>query len=254
MSKENEKIEKVLKNADENIKFAQAYLKTGIWDNGKAPEDVKKANTIIRSAIAGFAAGGFLGGGLGLATAGVSASIGTVGLTSTMGVAMGSAFFAPFLTPVLLGESILVTKYLKKRKNEIAQKNDDLSDCIKKIQFQYEDNDKKTKDNNAKYFVKINSVIKKYGEEAKNAGKKISIFLDDAVNVDVNKRILQYQKIVCKLYERQNELDKKLYDVAVAYTEILEENKQLIEKNNKLMALLQALGKSKTEIKSLIGE
>lgn len=175
-------------------------------------------------------------------------------LTSTMGVAMGSAFFAPFLTPVLLGGSILVTKYLKKRKNEIAQKNDDLSDCIKKIQFQYEDNDKKTKDNNDKYFVKINSVIKKYGEEAKNAGKKISIFLDDAVNVDVNKRILQYQKIVCKLYERQNELDKKLYDVAVAYTEILEGNKQLIEKNNKLMALLQALGKSKTEIKSLIGE
>lgn len=259
MSNDNKikQIDKIISDSKANIEFANNYLSTGEADFGNAPESISKSKEIIGS-FAGATTGAIIGGGIASSVAG--ATIGSSILaTSTLGLTLGGTMLTPIglvVAPVLLGgaigASVAIKNHLKKRKIDIETQKMDLQLCISNISDKYNSNCQKAVENQQKYYEKIQRLFNDFKEKAKDAGKKVAITLDDATHTNVNKRIKQYQEIVLKQYERQNELDQKLYDVACEYKRILEENKLLIEENNKLMAILQGLGKSKSEIDSLL--
>ena len=223
MGKDNnlKKIDNIIDEAKANVEFAKGYLATGNADFENAPRSIAASKKIIATSISSVAGAGLVGG---LAASAVGTGIATGGgalATSAFGLTIGGVALtpiAPLLTPVLLGGAIgasLVGKnYLKKRKNEINQHKSDVDQCIDLLKEKYENNSLNALKNVEKYQTTIDKVIKDFKEKVKEVGKKAAITLDDALNINVNKRIKEYQEIVLKQYERQNELDKKLYDVA----------------------------------------
>jgi regulator of replication initiation timing len=89
-------------------------------------------------------------------------------------------------------------------------------------------------------------MIDEFENKAKQKSKELKINIDDALNT------MQYQQIALDQYEKQNELDKKLYDIAKQYSEIIEENKKLAEENQKLLAVIQTLTNNEAELNSLL--
>lgn len=174
----------------------------------------------------------------GVGTASAIATIGTVGTTS-LGIAatsglsiasMSAGAVVPALWPVgismlLVGAGALFANNKKKKEN--APRADKLEKVFAKSQEEAKKCSDKIKANNKKIQLIISQKLKKAMENLSAETQKIKIKIDDALNADQNLRIMQYQEIVLKQYNSQNEIRKAFAELVEAYNTLLAENERL---------------------------
>lgn len=171
------------------------------------------------------AAGAFAGMGV--------AGAGALGFSATAGLGlagMGAAAFIPALWPIgisLLAISAGSVFAKSKREKENAKRTEKLEEIFNSCQTGAQECNNKIDKNNKKIKEILTQKLKKSVEALANASKKIAINIDDALHSDQNLRIMQYQEIVLKQYNNQNEIREMLADLIEAYNKLVAENEQL---------------------------
>lgn len=178
---------------------------------------------------------GAIASGVGAAStiAGLSAGGSAIGLSTLSGLSaasLGATAFVPALWPI--GISMLAisagSMFAKAKKNkEKAPRAEKLERIFNNSQICAQDCGKKINANNEKIKRILSQKLKKSLDLLSEASKKIAINIDDALNTDQNLRIMQYQEIVLKQYNSQNEIRKALSDLVEAYNKLVAENEQL---------------------------
>lgn len=174
----------------------------------------------------------------GVGTASAFAALGatgtaSLGITAASGLtlaSMGATAFVPVLWPV--GLSILLVGagsafFKNKKAKENAARADRLEKIFEDSRVKAQKCSDKIKANNKKIQLIISQKLKKAKDMLSAEAEKIKINIDDALNVDQNLRIMQYQEIVLKQYNSQNEIRKAFADLVEAYNALLAENEKL---------------------------
>lgn len=179
-------------------------------------------------AIAGSAGAVGTAGATALGVAGVT---GLTGISLLGGVSTASlSLLGPIGWSVLGGLVIttFVTKKIKSKDKSEQVERDNLEQLYlkcqtekKNIQQQLLENEKSLKELFQEYYPKAL-------EKLKNTSKKVAITIDDIMNMDQNKRIMQYQKIALNQYQSQNELRELLQKMTEVYNTLLNENQKLL--------------------------
>lgn len=170
-------------------------------------------------------------GAAGATALGVAGLTGVTGLSLLGGVSTTSlSLLGPVGWSVLGGIAIttFVTKKIKAKDQGQQAERDKLEKLYKKcqtekknIQEQLLNNEKSLKELFEEYYPKAL-------EKLKDTSKKVAITIDDIMNMDQNKRIMQYQKIVLNQYQSQNELRELLQKMTEVYNTLLNENQKLL--------------------------
>lgn len=191
------------------------------------------ALTLAGTGAAGMSIGAIASGVCTSGTiAGLSAGASAAGLAFSGAGALGMGALAcvPALWPIgismlALGAGSLFAK--AKRNKEIAAYTEKLEAVFNSSHAQAQKDSEKIKDNNKKIQYIISQKIKQSVEALDDASKKIRINIDDALHGDQNLRIMQYQEIVLKQYNSQNEIRQSLADLVEAYNKLVAENEEL---------------------------
>lgn len=197
----------------------------------------------VASAVGASISSSAFAGGLGMA------ALGGAGLAGAGAAAAAVPFLGWFVVPVIavsvstkLFSDIKIKKYLndnketmKKNKAKMDKQRNRLLTWLKTLQ-----------ERGAKLDTEINEKINKKFSEFKKKSKKmakdISIQIDDCLNMDTNKRILQYNEVILKQYRLQKDLEEKVEFLFDEYNELLKEKKELERQVNCLIKLLNAMG------------
>lgn len=168
------------------------------------------------------------------AFAGAFAGAFALGKSSLLGAMVfgGPALLSP-IPLVSVGIGIGVGRYIMKRvipkgKNDINVKcSDKLSEmyamCTKRISELSKILEENVKQSENFFLNKLPDAL----ERLKEMSEKAAIQIDDLLNVDQNKRIMQYQEIALNQYNSQVELRKTLQQIVEAYNQLINENKKL---------------------------
>lgn len=163
----------------------------------------------------------------------VGGSAGWVGQSLIMGGALSVGLpVVSWLIPVALaGGALAVSK--KNQKGPKREKKDDFEKrenwynfCMEKVNIlseELENSIKRSQEMFKENFLAALTAIQKESE-------KIKINIDDALNMDQNKRIMQYQEIVLKQYKTQMELRKALKTLMESYNTLVKEKQELEQK------------------------
>lgn len=231
---ENKK--KYSKYFDQNRKQAEALTIVPVTNTGvKALGAGAVASGIGASVISSAALTG-IGG-----TAGIAAS--GLGMAGLGAVAAVPALWPIGISMIAIGAgNIFKKKHKSKEKAPISSRLEKVFEsCRKKAQ---KCNDKIVS-NTEKMQSILTEKIKKAIDSMAETSRKIAINIDDAVNSDQNLRIMQYQEIVLKQYNNQNEIRKTLSELIEAYNKLKVENDELARKvaayeaNMKMAACLE---------------
>lgn len=173
----------------------------------------------------------------GVGTAGVISTLSTAGMTSGLAAmsglsfaSMGAAAFLPALWPI--GISLILigagsTFFKKKSSRENTVRSNRLGKIFEYSRAGAQKCNEKIKANNKKIQFLISQKLRNAKDKLSSEAEKIKISIDDALNVDQNLRIMQYQEIVLKQYNSQNEIRKAFADLVTAYNILLAENEEL---------------------------
>ena len=192
------------------------------------------ALTLVGTGATGMSIGAVASGVGAVSTiAGLGAGGAAIGLSTLSGwsaASLGATAFVPALWPI--GISMLAisagSMFAKAKKDkEREARSEKLEKVFNKSHTQAQKCNNKIKANNKKIKLILASKIKKSIEALSDASKKIAINIDDALNADQNLRIMQYQEIVLKQYNSQNEIRKMLSDLVESYNKLVAENEQL---------------------------
>ncbi len=209
---------------NENSVATQTYISTAAIVGGSVA-------TTVGASLASSAMGG-----IGMAAVG---GIGVLGL--------GVAF--PALIPILaipLSVKLLsdakIKKYIKnnentmkKNKSEMGKERNRLLKWLKDLQARGVELEKEINE-------RINEKYSDFKKKAKKLAKDVSIQIDDCLNADTNKRILQYNEVILNQYKLQKELEEKVEFLFDEYNTLLSEKKELERQINCLIKLLNAMG------------
>lgn len=167
-----------------------------------------------------------------IATLGTCAGGAALGLSSIgVGLAgMGTIALVPALWPVgismlMFGAGSIFAKSKAKKTN--APRSEKLEKTFNESSERAKECNEKIQENNKKIREILSQKISKAVESLSEFAKKISIRIDDALNTDQNLRIMQYQEIVLKQYNAQNEIRNALADLIDAYNKLVAENEEL---------------------------
>lgn len=159
--------------------------------------------------------------------------LGTLGISTASGMSLaglGATGMIPALWPIGIsllaisaGSLFIKSKKAKENRDRTEKLNSIFSDCQSGAQSCTE----KIKKNNKKIKDIISKKLQESVDALKNTSKKIAINIDDALHADQNLRIMQYQEIVLKQYNSQNEIRKMLAELIEAYNKLVAENEQL---------------------------
>ena len=162
--------------------------------------------------------------------------VGALGFSAASGLGlagMGATAFIPALWPIgirLLAISAGSVLAKSKKEKEKAKRTEKLEEIFHGCQTGAQECNNQIDENNKKIKEILTKKLKKSVEALENASKKIAINIDDALHSDQNLRIMQYQEIVLKQYNSQNEIRKMLADLVEAYNKLVAENEQLAKK------------------------
>lgn len=247
-NKDAKEVLQYLEKIDDPSQMEESQLPSIVRNLEKVDSKVSKSYIGTASVMGGavaFAVGTSISssafaGGLGMA------ALGGAGLA---GAAAAVPFLGGFVVPAIavsvstkLFSDIKIKKYLndnketmKKNKAKMDKQRNRLLTWLKTLQ-----------ERGAKLDTEINEKINKKFSEFKKKSKKmakdISIQIDDCLNMDTNKRILQYNEVILKQYRLQKDLEEKVEFLFDEYNELLKEKKELERQVNCLIKLLNAMG------------
>ena len=250
-NKDAKEVLQYLEKIDDPSQMEESQLPSIVRNLEKVDSKVSKSYigtaSIMGGAVA-FAVGTSISssafaGGLGMA------ALGGAGLAGAGAAAAAVPFLGGFVVPAIavsvstkLFSDIKIKKYLndnketmKKNKAKMDKQRNRLLTWLKTLQ-----------ERGAKLDTEINEEINKKFSEFKKKSKKmakdISIQIDDCLNMDTNKRILQYNEVILKQYRLQKDLEEKVEFLFDEYNELLKEKKELERQVNCLIKLLNAMG------------
>lgn len=162
----------------------------------------------------------------GMATGGVMA-VGGIGLRMVLGLnILAIPVLALPLTLKLLADA-KVKRYvkenkasIKQKKTELQKKKEKLIEWLNDLQHRITELDEKMRKNVSEKFVE-------YKEKTKRFAKDVSIQIDNCLNVNTNKRILQYNEVILKQYKLQKDLEEKVDFLFDEYNKLLDEKQEL---------------------------
>lgn len=118
---------------------------------------------------------------------------------------------------------------------ELQKAKEKLNSWFNDLQNNMKDIDEKMREEMREKFVE-------YKDKTKELAKDISIKINDCVNINTNKRIMQYNEVILKQYALQKDLEDKVDFMFDKYNELLSEKQELEEQISRLISLLNALG------------
>ena len=244
-------------DANELLKYIESISTPGELDESKFPSLVRhlenKDSDIARIYIDGAA---IMGGNVAVAigtsiTAGLlsqslmvggAMAIGKIGLSMIPGL---NLFTIPVLALPIAIKTLSdskIKKYVKenkkgleKNKEQIAKGKEKLFAWLNKLQV-------KTTEIDEKLRKEIKEKFNDYKEKTKKFAKDVSIQIDDCINANTNKRILQYNEVILNQYKLQRELEEKVDFLFDEYNKLLIEKQELERQVNCLLKLLTSLG------------
>ncbi len=177
-------------------------------------------------------------GGLGMAALGAGAA--GIGAIPFLGV-----FAIPIATiPIAmkLMADAKVKKYvssnkdeMKKNKTDMAKQKNRLLDWLKQLQARAVELDESIS-------KKLHEKYSEFKEQTKKFAKDVSVQIDDCLNSDTNKRILQYNEVILNQYKLEKDLEDKVEYLFEEYNELVTQKKELERQINCLIKLLNAMG------------
>lgn len=167
--------------------------------------------------------------GVGLGLRGI-AGVGGLGFAGVGALGFG------FLNPGILGAVIGFAAYRQGKKflerNRKAKDYEEVQHQLTLLQAHCQTESTTLKEilqENCKQLGTLfNTKLKKAMEITKENSKKIAIQIDDAMNTDVNKRIMQYQEIALNQYKNQALLQENINQIIEAYNNLVKENERLV--------------------------
>lgn len=211
-----------LENADSSA--SQAYIGTASIVGGA-----------VASTVGGSLASSTFTGGLGMTALGGIGEIG-VGMASFLIPVIALPYSINLLSDAKIKQYIKNNKdTMKKNKSEMDREKNRLLKWLKELQ-----------ERGAKLEKEIGEKIKEkysdFKDRAKKLAKDVSIQIDDCMNTDINKRILQYNEVILNQYRLQKELEDKVEFLFNEYNKLLKEKKELARQVACLIKLLNAMG------------
>lgn len=159
-----------------------------------------------------------------------------MGALRSVGMGIGGIALAPLLlNPVAwIGGGLIYTFASKKIKSSEGKK---FSEQLEKLSERFKDKKEKLSKKMEENAKEIKRLSEEYVPIAlakiKETSEKVAIQIDDLANMDQNKRIMQYQKIVLNQYQEQNQLRTVLEDINKLHNQLMRENEELIVKLQK---------------------
>lgn len=158
-----------------------------------------------------------------------SPSLGVLGTSGDIGSAatgLGLISLSSLLLPVLgIGAGVLAFNKFTNFKFSLAEKNESTSRSLEKIIKLEESKKYKCQERANKL---LNEDLPNALAIAKEKSDKLKISIDDALNVDQNLRIMQYQQIVLNQYNKQYELEMTLDQIITSYNNLQVEMQNLL--------------------------
>lgn len=201
-------------------------------ENKKQIESFTLAKTCVAGVSIGAIASGI--GAVGTLTMLGTGAASTLAMLGTgMGFALPLAGFAiPGIGPIIgtLGVGMLAAGSASYFKNkDKKEQKEKLQKIIEKSLAGAQQCGEKIVVNNQTIKNILSEQLKRTSEYLAQTSKKVLINIDDALNSDVNLRIMQYQEIVVQQYNSQNEIRKMFNELSEAYNKLVAENEKLSE-------------------------
>lgn len=166
----------------------------------------------------------------------LSPSLGVLGTSGAIGSAatgLGLISLSSLLLPVLgIGAGVLAFNKFTNFKFSLAEKNESTSRSLEKIikleeskKYKYQEMLKECQERANKL---LNEDLPNALAIAKEKSDKLKISIDDALNVDQNLHIMQYQQIVLNQYNKQYELEMTLDQIITSYNNLQVEMQNLL--------------------------
>ena len=271
MSNSSDKIIAAYQQADRDASELLSYI-----ESISEPEEIIDTNlpSLVKNIESGSSdvalkyiqGASMLGGDVAIAV-GTSISIGTMRNTIAADEYTGwmvapnilriNPFVAPFMS-IPLAKKILeeakVKRFIKENKKSLKQKQIRMKNCKDKILVWLNNLQKKAAEINSKLQKDISEKFTEYKENTKKLAKDISIQIDDCLNANTNKRILQYNEVILKQYKLQKDLEEKVEFLFDEYNNLLKQKQELERQMNILTRLLNAMGCPESIINKALDE
>ena len=271
MSNSSDKIIAAYQQADRDASELLSYI-----ESISEPEEIIDTNlpSLVKNIESGSSdvalkyiqGASMLGGDVAVAV-GTSISIGTMRNTIAADEYTGwmvvpnilriNPFVAPFMSIPLakkLLEEAKVKRFIKENKKSLKQKQIRMKNCKDKILVWLNNLQKKAAEINSKLQKDISEKFTEYKENTKKLAKDISIQIDDCLNANTNKRILQYNEVILKQYKLQKDLEEKVEFLFDEYNNLLKQKQEVERQMNILTRLLNAMGCPESIINKALDE
>jgi len=253
-------------DAEEMLKYIDSISKPEELSYSNLPALVKnledKDSNVSRIYIEGAKR---LGGSVAAAVgASITAAILTKSIiktgTSMLVVKLGLAF-NPFTIPVLalpllikMLYNVKIKKYIKENRDDLKKKKDEIQLCKEKLVVWLENIQTQSAEIDEKLRNGIKAKFTEYKEKTKKIVKDVSVQIDDCLNTNTNKRILQYNEVILNQYRLQKELEEKVDFLFDEYNKLLKQKQELERQANCLIKLLSTLGCPEAVINQALNE
>ncbi len=167
---------------------------------------------------------------------------GILGALAVSGMFFWPVSFLTIPTAITLIVSPKIKKYIKDNQIKMKQKMTELQKAKEKLNSWFNDLQDNMKDIDEKMREEMHEKFVEYKDKTKELAKDISIKINDCVNTNTNKRIMQYNEVILKQYALQKDLEDKVDFMFDKYNELLNEKQELEEQISRLISLLNALG------------
>lgn len=271
MSNSSDKIIAAYQQADRDASELLSYIESIL-----EPEEIIDTNlpSLVKNIESGSSdvalkyiqGASMLGGDVAVAV-GTSISIGTMRNTIAADEYTGwmvvpnilriNPFVAPFMSIPLakkLLEEAKVKRFIKENKKSLKQKQIRMKNCKDKILVWLNNLQKKAAEINSKLQKDFSEKFTEYKENTKKLAKDISIQIDDCLNANTNKRILQYNEVILKQYKLQKDLEEKVEFLFDEYNNLLKQKQEVERQMNILTRLLNAMGCPESIINKALDE
>lgn len=196
----------------------------------------------VASAVGVSLSSSAFAGGLGMAAMG---GLGVAGIAGVGAVPILGWFAIPVIAIPLamkLMNDAKVKKYIKANKADMQKDAKDMERQRNRLLGWLKTLQDRAAELDEKIAQSIESKYSDFKKKAKKLAKDVSIQIDDCLNADTNKRILQYNEVILNQYRLQKELEEKVEFLFDEYNEMLKQKKELERQVECLIKLLNAMG------------
>lgn len=186
--------------------------------------------------------------------AGTTMTLGRIGLAAIPGLNLISipTLALPLLIKFLKDSKI--KKYIKENRGDLKKKQDAMQKSKEKLTSWLNTLLEQTAEIDNKLRAEIKVKFSEYKKKTKKFAKDVSIQIDDCLNANTNKRILQYNEVILKQYKLQKDLEEKVDFLFDEYNKLLNKKQELERQVNCLIKLLTSLGCPESVINQALNE